>query len=89
MSEQPKPVEASQNHITVRLTAKGLPDDSIKRLDRALQRALLVELADLSIAATQRIQLTKSVPNKGDKPEFDLATDGIYVELPEDVKLDT
>lgn len=79
MSENDSDTHARKNFIRVSLKSDGLPTESVRRIDKALQRALLIELAEMDIAPTARIQLAKA---SSDKPGG--STEGIYVELPAD-----
>lgn len=81
--------ETPQNHISVRLTSSGLPDSAVQRIDNALQRALLIELAELAIGPADSIQVTKANKPGGGKLDDLGGTKGMYIEFPKDVKFGT
>jgi hypothetical protein len=74
--------------ISVELHADGLPKEVQERLDLALKRTMLLELADLKVIPTARIQLK----NPFDRPDlgdlFNPQTLGIWIDIPEDIVFD-
>lgn len=55
MSEA-KQTSASGN-VSIKLTTSGLPEKAVSKLNRALQQALLTQLAELAPARAARIEL--------------------------------
>ena len=71
--------------IYVELHADGLPKEIRERLDLAIKRTMLLELAELKVIPSARIQLKDPFNRPDLGGVIPPHTDGIWIDIPEDV----